>query len=268
MGALRRVQRAVQLVAALGVAGGALALVAWCPRPIVLASYATRLEGRSASQIHNAALAARSLDGQVIGPGDAFSFGATVGPWTADMGFDKAPVSYEGELVLAYGGGVCQTSTTFYNAALAGGLEILERHPHQWPPKYVAPGRDAAVAYGEVDLRVRNPYDFPITIRAATDRQSVHVSLLADRRPPFRVRVVQSIRGVDAPSVVIHYDARYARGVRRTDVAGRPGIQVTTSREFIEGDRVVRRELVSHDRYEPVNTVMGIGTGPTGIPVR
>lgn len=268
MGALRRAQRALQLVAALGVAGGALAFGAWCPRPVVLGSYATSLEGRSASQIHNSTLAALSLDGRTIGPGDEFSFGTAVGPWTADMGFGKAPVSYEGELVLAYGGGVCQTSTTFYNAALAAGLQILERYPHQWPPRYVPPGRDAAVAYGEVDLRVRNPHDFPITVSARADRHSLRISLLAEHRPPLRVRIVQSIRGVEAPSVVIHPDARYARGIRRTDVAGRPGISVTTTREFLEGDRVVRRELVSHDRYEPVNTLIGVGTGRTGFPVR
>src|SRR5438034_768143 len=94
-------------------------------REIEIGGYATSLEGRTDSQRFNARKAAEALDGTVIGPGAVFSFNKVVKSWSFDQGFLKAPVSYDGELVRAYGGGVYQASTTLYNAALLAGLPIV-----------------------------------------------------------------------------------------------------------------------------------------------
>jgi vancomycin resistance protein YoaR len=89
------------------------------------------------SQRHNARKAALSLDNQTIAPGATFSFNKVVKSWSWDQGYVKAPVSYDGELIPAYGGGVCQASTTLYNAVLLAGLPIVERHSHVFTPHYV-----------------------------------------------------------------------------------------------------------------------------------
>lgn len=133
-------------------------------RPI--ANFTTSLEGRTPAQRHNALLAARRIDGQTLLSDATWSFNACVGKWVRSEGFQRAPVSYGGILVPAWGGGVCQTSTSVYNAALLAGLEVVERHPHAVAPHYVAPGLDAAVAQGIADLRLRNPYPFPVRLRA------------------------------------------------------------------------------------------------------
>ena len=82
----------------------------------------------------------RGKSAAIVLPGQVFSFNKTVGSWTADRGYVRAPVSYDGELIKSWGGGVCQTSTTIYNAALMAGLEILERHHHHWPARYAPLG--------------------------------------------------------------------------------------------------------------------------------
>ena len=114
-----------------------------------LAGYTTSLKGRKKAQIRNATLAARALNGQVIAVRKTFSYNAvvSVSDKDSDTGYVPAPVSVEGTMVPALGGGVCQTSTTLYNAALLAGLSVVERHPHTIAPKYVPPGRDAAVAW-------------------------------------------------------------------------------------------------------------------------
>ena len=106
-----------------------------------LAGYTTSLKGRKKAQIRNATLAARALEGRVIGAGKVFSYNAVVSAADQDndSGYVAAPVSVEGTMVPALGGGVCQTSTTLYNAALLAGLRVLERHPHTIAPHYVPP---------------------------------------------------------------------------------------------------------------------------------
>jgi vancomycin resistance protein VanW len=129
-----------------------------------LVEFATSLEGRTPGQRHNATLAAKRVHGATLAPNATWSFNQTIGQWVRSEGYVRAPVSYGGVLVPAWGGGVCQTSTTLYNAALLAGLEVLERHPHTIAPSYIAPGRDAAVAQGIADLKLRNPYPFPCRI--------------------------------------------------------------------------------------------------------
>jgi vancomycin resistance protein YoaR len=139
---------------------GRRASTQWTP----LVEFATSLEGRTPGQRHNATLAAKRVHGATLAPNAEWSFNQTIGQWVRSEGYVRAPVSYGGVLVPAWGGGVCQTSTTLYNAALLAGLEVLERHPHTIAPSYIAPGRDAAVAQGIADLKLRNPYPFPCRI--------------------------------------------------------------------------------------------------------
>lgn len=134
------------------------------PEWTTLAEYTTSLKGRTHGQRWNAQRAAQRIHSVQIAPQTTFSFNAQVGQWVRSEGFVRAPVSYGGVLVPAWGGGVCQTSTTLYNAALLAGLEIVERHPHTIAPSYVPVGLDAAVAQGVADLKIRNPYPFPVRI--------------------------------------------------------------------------------------------------------
>jgi vancomycin resistance protein YoaR len=223
-----------------------------------LAGFSTSLAGRSRNQRRNAELAARSIDGKIIAPGGVFSFNRAVKSWSVDQGYVKALVSYDGELVRAYGGGVCQTSTTLYNAALLAGLPIAERHPHVFVPHYIAPGRDAAVAFPGVDLRVSNPHSWPIRIRAAARGDRLEVSLWGAGKTPS-VSVKSEILGATMPQRLTRVVSESRSSSRRTFLhsAGTAGYRVVTYRVFA-AKNVTRRERLSDDTYPAMNRVVAL----------
>jgi len=235
-----------------------LALAALAPRQAVLGSYSTSLDGRAAGQRDNAERAAHAINGVAIAPGATFSFNHTVGPWTADRGYVKAPVSYSGELRPAWGGGVCQTSTTLYNAALLAGLDIVERHRHMWAPHYVPPGRDAAVAQYDIDLRLRNPYPWPVTIETAAGSDRLGVAIRGREQGPM-AKVEVAGRGILPPSEALRLDPGLPTGERHILNRGKPGCRVMVTREFLKGPSPGRHELVSEDRYPAMNRIVRAG---------
>lgn len=258
----RTLQRLTLLVtlALLGAVAWALALRSG--QEVALGEYLTSLHGRTPGQRHNARLAAERLNGVVIAPGEVLSFNRTVGPWTADRGYLRAPVSYDGELLAAWGGGVCQTSTTVYNAALLAGLEIVERHRHEYPPRYVPPGRDAAVAYPAVDLALRNPYPWPVRLVTDAAHDALRVSVFGTQRPAGGVAVTEEVRSVVPATAVVQTDDTLSP--HRVLNPGQTGFEVQVFRSYRRGPESVRRELVSSDYYPPVNRVVGVATATNG----
>jgi len=226
---------------------------------VVVAAFATDLSRRTPSQRHNAVVAARALDGAVVAPGAVFSFNRRVRNWTSDAGYRKAPVSYEGRLVTAVGGGVCQVSSTLYNAALLAGSPIVERHRHAVAPSYVPPGRDAAVAFETLDLRFRNGLRSPIRIAARTDRSSVTVSLLSADRPTAQVSVLTRVLARNEPERLVVAEDAPGEGLGRAQPAGSPGWRVVTYRCTVADGRETHRERVSDDTYRTVHRVWFAG---------
>jgi vancomycin resistance protein VanW len=225
------------------------------PAEVEFASYSTSLARRTAGQRHNARLAAEAIDGRVIGAGAEFSFNRTVRSWSVDRGYVKAPVSFEGELVPAFGGGVCQTSTTLYNAALLAGLPIIERHKHVFAAHYAPPGRDAAVAQPNIDLRFRNPYPWPIRIHASAPGERLEVAIAGKRRSAERAEITTRVMSVAAPERLT-VRVRAERGFPRTP--GTTGYRVATYRAFYRDGRETRRERLSEDTYPPLPRVVSV----------
>lgn len=140
---------------------------------ILLKSFTTYFDGSNTQRAANIRLAADKLNGSVIAPGEVFSFNATVGERTPERGFKQAKIIQNGKYVQGYGGGVCQVSTTLYNAAALCGLEICECHPHSLKVSYVPPSRDAMVSGDFCDLRLKNNRLTPIYLRANCTFNSV-----------------------------------------------------------------------------------------------
>lgn len=143
----------------------------------LISSFTTRFDGSAEDRAHNIALAAEKLNGRVIAAGEVLSFNGAVGARTAANGFKIAKIISGGRFVDGYGGGVCQVSTTLYNAALLAGLEIVEYHPHSLLVCYVPPSRDAMVSGDYFDLRIKNPSPVPVYIRASASSDSVTFKL-------------------------------------------------------------------------------------------
>jgi vancomycin resistance protein YoaR len=250
----RRVVGWLWLVGALGVLVAALA----GGGERELAAYSTSLADRTPNQRHNATLAARALDGARIAPGGELSFNRTVGPWVRARDYRLAYVSYGGEMVLAYGGGVCQTSSTLYNAALLAGLEVRERDHHQWAPGYVAPGLDAAVAQGIADLRLVNPYRVPVRVSAGVGDGRLRVRLVARLCPRERCTVTTRTVSASAAPPVVRYERAVPVDVPAVVRPGRPGCRVVVERLRHRGGRLVRREPISDDTYLALGPLRGV----------
>lgn len=230
-------------------------------REVSVASFATSLDGRTPAQRANALRAAAAIDGAVVPPGGVFSFNGRVGSLSKDRGYLKAPVSFDGELVPSFGGGVCQTSTTLYNAALLAGMAITERHRHVWPPAYAAHGDDAAVAYPRYDLAFTNPLGHPVRISCGEQGRRLLCGFHAARRPAERYEVQRKVRSVEPAPRVRQASTGSVAAARRL-IAGRPGFSVTTYRLTRRGGEIVARQMVAEDSYRPLPEVIQTSVDP------
>lgn len=225
----------------------AAATMLWPHTQPSLGTFTTSLQGRTPGQARNARLALRAINGSVIQPGGTFSFNRLVGGWTRDKGYVKAPVSYNGQLLSDWGGGVCQVSTTLYNAGLRAGLEVVERHRHTFAPSYVPPGLDAAVAYENIDLKLRNPYSKPVRVNASVEGDRIVVTLDGGDAGKDRPTVRPQILAASAPAQVTFGAGSHGR-VRNS---GKSGYEVVVWREWAN-----RREFISHDHYPVMHRII------------
>ncbi|MCD8373313.1 MAG: VanW family protein [Clostridia bacterium] len=143
----------------------------------LLSSFVTYFDGANQSRSQNIALAAKRISGFAIKPEGVFSFNQSVGPRTKERGFKTAKVIAGGKYIYGVGGGVCQVSTTLYNAALLAGLKVTEYHPHSLPVSYISPSRDAMVSGSYCDLKLKNLSDCPVYIRVLTGKNYVRCEL-------------------------------------------------------------------------------------------
>ena len=133
----------------------------------VLSTFTTEYSEKQKNRSHNIQRASEAINDVVLYPGEMFSFNETVGSTGKSNGYKMSTVFYRKEKTKGYGGGVCQVSTTLYNAAEIAGMEIVERHSHSLDVTYIEEGRDATTSNrGGLDFTFVNPYDFPVIIRA------------------------------------------------------------------------------------------------------
>lgn len=144
-----------------------------------IASYSSPLKSKAAGRLNNIRITCSTLNGTVVSKGETFSFCNTLGPSTAEKGYQEADVIVDGKTIQALGGGNCQVSSTLYNAVLAvPDLEVIERHEHGKDVSYVPDGKDAAVSYGSVDFKFKNNYSNDIKMYFSSDDENVTVTLV------------------------------------------------------------------------------------------
>ena len=222
-------------------------------QPALLGRYATRLPpGDPPERATNIELAARELDGVVLPPGAIFSFNERVGPRVTERGYREAPVVIGGQFAVDVGGGVCQVSTTLYNAALLAGLQARSRSPHSIPVSYVSPGRDATVAYGLIDLRLENPLPYPVVLSARLEADRLAIAVFGPSEmpvPPYRLRsIIEWFRPAGVEEVA---DPAMAPGQRVEQSPPRSGYGASVWREFALYGPFHARERVNFSAYAP-----------------
>ncbi|MCL2574975.1 MAG: VanW family protein [Defluviitaleaceae bacterium] len=140
-------------------------------------TYTSNFDIKQKNRTHNLDVSAKTLDGTIVAPGETFSFNEIIGKATRDKGYKLAKIFIKGKEEQGLGGGICQLSSTLYNAAEQAGLEIVERHPHSRRVYYVPENRDAAVAYGGVDLKIKNNTDKPVRIHSRVQNDECIVEM-------------------------------------------------------------------------------------------
>ncbi len=146
---------------------------------IEIASYTTTLYDNESNRIYNINKACEVINDTIIKPDEEFSFNNTIGPMDESNGYKKATgFDSDGKLIKISGGGMCQISSTIYNAVLIANLEVIERHPHSRRVNYVPIDKDATIFYPTLDFKFKNNTKDNIKILCSTDNYSITVKLL------------------------------------------------------------------------------------------
>ncbi|MFJ7647806.1 VanW family protein [Lysinibacillus sp. NPDC097279] len=144
---------------------------------VVVASYTTYFSSSDVGRNKNIELSAKAINNVIVGSGDTFSFNTVVGPRDEKNGYQPAPEIINKKLVMGIGGGICQTSSTLFNAVDQLPIKFVERHHHSLDVGYVPKGRDATVSYGGLDFRFQNTSDVPFLIKATYGKDFLTIEI-------------------------------------------------------------------------------------------
>jgi vancomycin resistance protein YoaR len=220
----------------------------------------TTIYGGIANRIHNVQLVARLIDHTLIPPGTQFSFNRTTGERTAEKGFLEAPVIINGELQTGLGGGVCQVSTTVFNAAYEAGLPIDSRTNHALYISHYPQGRDATVNYPDIDLRFRNDTKKWLLLRAFVGSSSLTVNLYGTPTG----RRVESETGplvvTGAPPVKHVSDPALEKGTTVIEQPGSPSRSTSVRRKVYSPSGKVLYDATWYSSYRGEYRIVRVGT--------
>lgn len=229
--------------------------------PNSLASYSTSYATSNSNRSSNIALAASKIDGTVIMPGDTFSFNDTVGKRTAQSGFKEAGVYVNGTVSTDYGGGICQVSSTLYNAVLRSNLEIVDRSNHEFLVSYVPIGTDATVSWGSPDFKFKNSRSYAIKISAITSGKNLYVRIWGlNESTEYDVEIVSYKTSTISYKTTYTSDSSLASGSTKVVQSGSNGARSETYRILKLNGEIISKTLISRDTYSPHNQIIATGT--------
>ena len=232
--------------------------------PDQLATFTTRYDVSDVDRSTNLRLASEKINGTVLKPGETFSYNKTVGARTIAAGYKNAKVYESGKVVDGIGGGICQVSSTLYNAALLANLEIVERRNHQFVTSYVGAGRDATVVYGQTDFKFKNTRKYPIRIVVTTNAGILKISIFGIKEEneytfKFNTKTVSSI-----PYTTQYIeDSSLPAGTEKVQQKGANGLITETYITKMLDGKVVSTELLSRDTYSAMTRIIRRGTKKT-----
>lgn len=227
----------------------------------VIGDYTTKFSVGEKVRSDNLKLLASKINGMVLQPGENFSFNGTTGMRRLEDGFKMAHVISEGQFVDGMAGGSCQISSTLHGAAFFGGLDIESVTPHSRPSTYVTLGLDATVVAGRVDLKLRNPYDFPIVIHYRVARGESNVEILGKEKPFDEIEFERTIdKRIDFQTVT-REDSGMGMGNMVVEQPGYPGYKLTKIRRTYKDGKVIKTDKWKL-AYQPVVEYARLGINP------
>ncbi|MHA6532741.1 VanW family protein [Paenibacillus sp. BAC0078] len=234
-----------------------------------ISEFSTSLGASGPGRTFNIESAAQAVDGTILPPGAVFDYGKAIQKAQADTGFREAPVIVNGKLQPGTGGGICQVSSTLYNAALHSGLEIVERRNHSLPVNYLPKGQDATFSEGNINFRFRNNTGKYLIIKAAVQGRYLTVKLFGTF--PKNVTFLIQSRTVEVLQPADKYvsDPSLPRGGTRVLQNGKTGYVVETYITRLVDGKATEKKLLSRDTYYAQKRVIAInrgGMGKTSLP--
>lgn len=228
--------------------------------PNLLASYSSNYSSSNYNRSTNVALATSKINGIVLMPGQSFSYNGTVGQRTLRAGFKEAGAYVNGEVTTAVGGGICQVSSTLYNAVLRANLEVTNRTNHMFQVGYVPIGTDATVSWGAPDFQFKNNRNYPIKIVATTAGKNVYIKIFGLKEDnDYDVEILSYRTGTIPFNTTYTSDPSLGEGQTKVVQNGSNGATSVTYKILKRNGQEVSRELVSRDRYQPHNQVIAKG---------
>ncbi len=231
---------------------------------VVLGSYSTPFNPGQVSRSHNLRLAIARVNNTVVQPDGEFSVNETVGPRSAKVGYRTAPIFRNNEIVPGIGGGVCQVTTTVYNAALLANMEMTERRPHSRPVAYCPTGRDATVDYNQIDMRFKNSLNHPILVLGGVKGNRLWAKILGKAEDDYDVKLIRTGLRRSGYATKEVPDPELEEGKREIETEGRSGLRVTLIREiYSKAGELINRQTMHNDVYPAQTEIVRVGTKPT-----
>ena len=229
--------------------------------PDRLSNFTTRYDASAKDRTTNLVIACQKLNGKVIMPGETFSYNKTLGKRTAAAGYKNAAVYENGQVVDGIGGGICQISSTLYNAVLMANLEIVERRNHQFVTSYLPAGRDATVVYGAIDFKFKNTRQYPIRLSASAKNGIATISIYGIKEEneytfSFNTKTIASI-----PFGTKYIeDSSLPAGTEKVKQNGVNGLKTETYITKMLNGKVISTTLLSRDTYDAMQKIILKGT--------
>lgn len=232
------------------------------------ASFSTSFSSSSADRKHNIYQATKKINKTKVAPNERFSFNQVVGRRTIENGYRTAKIISQGEFVDGIGGGVCQVSTTLYNAVLKAGLKIVQANKHSEKISYVTTGFDAMVNYGSSDLVFENNTGQDIYILSNASGNKITFTIFGEDMGDVSYKLRNEISDeefVEGEKVVYDLEKKYKDKVKYEDESfylkrSKKGFVVKTYREKYVGDRMIKSELLRVDKYKAQQAIKVYGT--------
>ena len=236
--------------------------------PDELSVFTTRYDAGNVSRTTNLSIACSKLNGYVIQPGEVFSYNKVLGKRSVENGYREAAIYTSNGVENGLGGGICQISSTLYNAVLMANLGIEERHNHSYTTSYSDPGRDATVAYGSLDFKFKNTRKYPVKIEAYIKSGVATIRIYGIKEnPDYKVQVVAKVTSTIPCDVQRIEDPTLPAGTEKVVTKGTNGCRsVTYKNVYDQSGNLVSSTQISSDYYKTITRVVKVGTKQTAIP--
>jgi hypothetical protein len=227
-------------------------------------AFTTPFKDQQEGRIYNVDATAKTINDMLLRPGEIFDYAAVIAKTERVYGYRPAKVIVDGKLVPGIGGGICQVSTTLYNAILRSGIEVIERRNHTLPISYAELGQDATFATGHINFKFRNNTGAYLLIRTEVNDKGLTIKLFGRIPADITYEITSNVLEQIQPTIRYVNNPNLRNGKTITIAQGKPGYKVETFRETKKNGIVLKRERISLDTYAAQPKIIAVNQGKQG----